>query len=131
MGNIGNKNTMLPTYNATYENMNKALNDGTISSPCWVFLEDKNALVFVHFDTVNGERKLVPHIILWDKITNIEAQLEGLVDPETKEPIKVTEYVQDTVLPVQQQVDTVTTEVIEVKEKVGYVSMLVSGEETE
>lgn len=123
-----NKNTMLPTYEATYANMIRALADGTIGSPCWVFLTDREILVFVNYETVDGVKRLVPHAMLWNRIVDIEQQLSGLVDPVTGEPIKVTEYVDDKVEPVSEKVEAVAQDVEEVKEVVGNVIMLVSEE---
>lgn len=100
-----NKNSMLPTYQGNYKDMIGALKAGDINSPCWMFLEDRNALAFIHWEKKpDGTKLLVPHVMLWDKVETLEEkvveterQLEGLKDPETGEPIKVVDYVQPTI----------------------------------
>lgn len=124
-----NKNIMLPTYEATYNNMQKALLDGVIDSPCWVYLRDKECLVFVSWETIDENKKLVPHMILWDKITSMEEILDGLRDEETGEIIKVTDYVAGEVDPVKEEVQTISTDVDEIKEQVGYTTMITFDEE--
>lgn len=97
-----NKNSMLPTYQGNYKDMIGALRAGDISNPCWMFLEDRNALAFIHWEKNEaGEKVLVPHVMLWDKIEVLDEkvevineQLDGLKDPETGEPIKVVEAIE-------------------------------------
>lgn len=66
-----NKNTMLPTYSATYKNMLKALGNGDISTACWVYLSDRECLCFV-------DSKLVPHVMLWDSVETLKNQVEDI-----------------------------------------------------
>lgn len=124
-----NKNIMLPTYESSEENMNRALSDGEISSPCWVYLRDKGALVFISWETVDGNKVLKPHWILWEQVSTLEEQMDGLRDEETGEIIKVTDYVASEVDPVKDEVQTISSDVDEIKEQVGYTTMLVSTEE--
>lgn len=124
------KNLMLPTYEASYDNMEKALANGDIDSPCWVFVSDRDCLAFIHWEKDGNTRVLRPRLILWEKVSEMSEQMEGLVDPDTGEPIPVTEYVTDTVTPIVEDLNTVTTDVDEIKEQVGYVSMLISSDDS-
>lgn len=110
MGNFTNKNSMLPTYQGNYKDMIGAIKAGDINSPCWMFLEDRNALAFIHWEKQdNGDKVLVPHVMLWDKIETLDEQvsvlseqMEGLKDPETQQPIKVVDYLQPTIETVEE-----------------------------
>lgn len=95
---LQNKNNMLPTYQGNYSDMIGAINAGEINSPCWMFLEDRNDLAFIHWERdTEGVKKLVAHTLLWEKVSTIEDQLSGLVDPDTGETISVVDYVQPTI----------------------------------
>lgn len=125
------KNLVLPTYEASYDNMNKALSNGDIDAPCWVFISDRDCLAFIHWEKEGNIRVLKPRLILWEKVSEMSEQMEGLVDPDTGEPIPVTDYVTETVAPIEENLNTVTTDVDEIKEQVGYVSMLISSDNNE
>lgn len=114
----GNKNSMLPTYTGNYSDMIGALNVGEINSPCWFFLEDKNTLAFLHWEKDSeGTKTLVPHAILMEqmqavseRLESIDVQLEGLNDPTTGEPIKVVEYITETVEPIHKAIEEIENE---------------------
>lgn len=120
------KNIMLPTYESSEANMYAALSDGTISSPCWVWLRDKETLVFVSWETVDGAKVLKPHYGLYEAVSELEEQMDGLRDETTGEIIKVTDYVASEVDPVKDEVQNISSDVDEIKEQVGYTTMLVS-----
>lgn len=102
-----NMNSMLPTYQGNYKDMIGALKYGDITNPCWFWIEDRKNLAFIHWEKDSeGNKKLVPHAILWEQMVDVQAKLEGLVDEEGK-AVKVTKYVQETVAPVESKVDEV------------------------
>lgn len=120
-----NKNSMLPTYQGNYSDMIGAIAAGDINSPCFMFLHDRNDLAFIHWEKDSeGNKKLVPHTILWEDMIDVQTKLSGLVDPEGK-TISVVEYVQDTVAPVESKVETVT-ETVENIQKNGATILLTS-----
>lgn len=110
-----NKNLMPSFAQGTYVNIQKLISDGKVNAPAFIFFTDRESLGFL-------DSKGTLHSILWEKMVEIETQLDGLNDPTTGQPIKVTEYVNDTVAPVSQEVEII-------KEKVGTVIMLTSDEE--
>lgn len=74
-----NRNSVLPTFQGNYSDMIGAIKSGDIKSPCFMWLEDKEVLAFIHWETNEvGNKHLVPHMILWDKITNIESEIKNL-----------------------------------------------------
>lgn len=125
MANTANKNTMLPTYEGRYSDMIGALKVGDISSPCWFYLNDKDSLVFIHWEKTDVGKVLVPHTMLLKRMEAVEETLKGLINPDTGEAISVTTYVSETVVPVQDKVRTVTNDVEEIK-KTGAAIMLTS-----
>ena len=84
------KNTLPSFAQGKYENILKLVADEKINAPAFVYFTDRECLGFL-------DTKKVLHTILWDKVIALEEQLEGLNDPGTGEPIKVTEYVQPTI----------------------------------
>lgn len=89
------RNSMPSFAQGSYENILRLINDGGVNAPAFIYFSDKECLGFL--DTKN-----VLHTILWDRVINIEKQLEDLKDPETGEPISVVEYVKPTVDAIEQ-----------------------------
>lgn len=52
---------------------------------------------------------------LFDRLEVVEGKLADMVNPETGEPVKVTEYVEESIAPVQDQVQEVSTDVESIK----------------
>lgn len=102
---MATKNTMLPIYEGNYQDMYGAIRQGRITSPCWMWLEDKECLAFIHWETIGGEKILTPHIILMDRVTALEERVENMdkavgdiadiipSDPETGEAKNLVEYI--------------------------------------
>ena len=95
MANTITKNTLPSFAQGRYENILKLIADEKVNAPAFIYFTDKECLGFL-------DQNKVLHTILWDKINSLETQLEGLNDPISGEPIKVTEYVQSTVEAVEE-----------------------------
>lgn len=137
-----NKNSMLPTFEGTYNDMIGALKAGVIKSPCWMYLNDREVLVFIHWETINEEKQLVPKVMLWDKLTELQDKIddidnslgdikESLPEGETMSDFvtNTTEVQKEIVVQVEnvsKDVNTVQTEVTTLKEQVGNVIMITS-----
>lgn len=106
--NTQTKNSMPTFVETTYKNLIRGLNDNIVAPPIFGFLLDLECMVFV-----DSKRNI--HKILVDRLIEVEHQLDGLKDPETGEPIKVVEYVTDTVAPVQEQVQIVDEAVQDIR----------------
>ena len=89
------KNTLPSFAQGRYENIVKLIADEKVNAPAFIYFTDKECLGFL-------DQNKVLHTILWDKINSLETQLEGLNDPISGEPIKVTEYVQPTIETVEE-----------------------------
>ena len=89
------KNTLPSFAQGRYENILKLIADEKVNAPAFIYFTDKECLGFL-------DQNKVLHTILLDKINSLETQLEGLNDPISGEPIKVTEYVQPTIETVEE-----------------------------
>ncbi len=101
---MATKNTMLPIYEGNQQDMYGAIKQGRITGPCWMWLEDKECLAFIHWETIGGEKVLTPHIILMDRVNALEEKLESMdkavgdiadiipSDPDTGEAKNLVEY---------------------------------------
>ena len=89
------KNTLPSFAQGRYENILKLIADEKVNAPAFIYFTDKECLGFL-------DQNKVLHTILWDKVVLLENQLDGLNDPVSGEPIKVTEYVQPTIEAVEE-----------------------------
>lgn len=123
---MANMNSMLPTYQGNYKDMIGALKYGDIQNPCWFWIEDREVLSFIHWEKdAEGNKILVPHVMLWENIENLNTQvnnlseqLKGMDDPETGEPVNIVTYVTENVAPVQEKVIEVTQQATETQSQV-------------
>ena len=124
MASNSTKNSMPSFAQGKYDNILKLIADEKVNAPAFIFFTDRECLGFLDI-------KKNLHVINWDKIENLNKKVdeisEGLVNPDTGEAISVTEYVSETVVPVQEKVRTVTNDVEEIK-KTGAVIMLTSAD---
>lgn len=95
MAKTTTKNTLPSFAQGKYENILKLIADEKVNSPAFVYFTDRECLGFL-------DQNKVLHTILWDKVVSIEKQLEGLNDPISGEPIKISEYVQPTIETVEE-----------------------------
>ena len=101
---IKTKNTMPSFTRGTLGQLKKALSDKKIVPPAFHFLteDNKKCLAFVDIDGIIYQINLDRIEKLESDVSMLTSQMEGLKDPETGEPIKVTEYVQPTIEAVQE-----------------------------
>lgn len=112
------KNSMPSFAQGSYNNILRLIADEKVNAPAFIYFTDKECLGFL-------DAKKDLHVILFDKVESILTQLAGLNDPTTGEPIKVTEYVTESIAPVNEKVETVT-EVVQNIQKNGAVIMITS-----
>ena len=95
MANTPNKN-LLPSFaQGSYQNILRLISDENVNAPAFIYFTDRECLGFL-------DSKNVLHTILWERVTNIEEQLDGLNDPETGHPVSVAEYIQPTIEAVEE-----------------------------
>ena len=102
MATTATKNSMPSFAQGSYENILRLIADEKVNAPAFIYFTDRECLGFL-----DSKKKL--HVILWDKVIDIQKQLEGMNDPETGEPIKVTEYVQENITPIQNDIIDIKT----------------------
>lgn len=102
------KNSMPTFISSKYTNIVKGLADKKIQPPIFGFCTDLECMIYVSPDGII-------HKILVDRVLTVEEQLKDLINPETGEPIKVTEYVQETIAPIENTVNEISADVQEIK----------------